>query len=285
MRGPGVRPPGPHLYTKRHTNMRSVPATMSAAQGTVALDDMMWHKAVNIISDKASRTLGPQLQSRVSAATALAMDRTKVLQTPDGHWEVYGSHGWYEINGACECKDFTEGRAPEGFCKHRIAAGIVRRASALTTEELAMLPEQFVAEDEAQADTPPTQPAQTSGAQGEEGRDAEDEQARKIPQQYVHWMHGKPHVLYAGLLDMAHERGLVTLEAGLIEVTAEWALAWARATFSDGRVFQEAADAMRTNIANALIAKHYPRMALTRAKARALRDALNIGLVSQEEVE
>jgi hypothetical protein len=152
-----------------------------------------------------------------------------------------------------------------------------------------------IAEAEAQAAKPPPRPAQTprqepptavpDRARSLAQDDADDEQARKIPKKYVHWMHGKPHVLYIGLLDMAHERGLVTLEAGLIEVTAEGALAWARATFSDGRVFQDAADATLTNIANDIIAKHYPRMALTRAKARVLRDALNIGLVSKEEVE
>ena len=36
------------------------------------------------------------------------------------------------VGRACECKDFTDGRAPEGWCRHRIAAGIMKRV----TEEL-----------------------------------------------------------------------------------------------------------------------------------------------------
>ena len=62
------------------------------------------------------------------------------------------------------------------------------------------------------------------------------------------------------------------------------ALAAATATFADGRVFREAADATPGNI-NAKVRAHMPRMALTRAKARCLRDALGIGMCSVEEVE
>jgi hypothetical protein len=36
---------------------------------------------------------------------------------------------------------------------------------------------------------------------------------------------------------------------------------------------------------NARIRPHFPRMSLTRAKARALRDALNISMVCVEELE
>jgi hypothetical protein len=86
------------------------------------------------------------------------------------------------------------------------------------------------------------------------------------------------------LLALAHARGLVHLAADFLSVTAELALAHAVATFQDGRTFEESADATPTNV-NAKVRVHYPRMALTRAKARALRDALNIALVSVEELD
>jgi hypothetical protein len=85
-------------------------------------------------------------------------------------------------------------------------------------------------------------------------------------------------------LALAHERGLVSLTAHLISVTPELALAEATATFAGGKTFQECADATPTNV-NPRIKAHFPRMALTRAKARTLRDALNISLVAVEELE
>jgi hypothetical protein len=85
-------------------------------------------------------------------------------------------------------------------------------------------------------------------------------------------------------LAMAHERGLVSLKAEFMTVTAELALASATATFADGKTFTEAADATPKNV-NRQVAPHFPRCAITRAKARALRDALNISMIAIEEVE
>ena len=82
---------------------------------------------------------------------------------------------------------------------------------------------------------------------------------------------------------MAHERGLVNLSAHFISVTEGLALAEATAEFNDGRTFMECADAMPTNV-HAKVKPHFARMALTRAKARALRDALNISMCSVEEI-
>jgi hypothetical protein len=56
------------------------------------------------------------------------------------------------------------------------------------------------------------------------------------------------------------------------------------ATFQDGRVFEESGDATPGNV-NARIKPHFARMALTRAKARALRDALNLAMVAVEELD
>jgi hypothetical protein len=83
---------------------------------------------------------------------------------------------------------------------------------------------------------------------------------------------------------MAHEQGLIELKAEFISVTDTLALAAAYAVFKDGRKFWDAADATPTNV-RAQVKAHFARMALTRAKARALRDALNISMVSLEELE
>ena len=57
----------------------------------------------------------------------------------------------------------------------------------------------------------------------------------------------------------------------------------ATATFEDGRVFTEIGDCGPQNCAP-MIAVHSCRMACTRAKGRALRDALNIGEAMVEEL-
>ncbi len=66
-------------------------------------------------------------------------------------------------------------------------------------------------------------------------------------------------------------------------VTEDLALAEATTEFKDGRTFMECADATPTNV-GAKVKAHFARMALTRAKARGLRDALNIAMCSVEEM-
>jgi hypothetical protein len=45
-----------------------------------------------------------------------------------------GTAQYVVCNGTCECKDFP--KAPSGWCKHRIAAGIAKRATALAKAKL-----------------------------------------------------------------------------------------------------------------------------------------------------
>jgi hypothetical protein len=79
------------------------------------------------------------------------------------------------------------------------------------------------------------------------------------------------------------ERGLVSLSADWTYNDAELSLAHAVATFQDGRCFEESGDATPANT-NRKVAVHFRRVALTRAKARVLRDALGVDLVAVEEL-
>jgi len=119
------------------------------------------------------------------------------------------------------------------------------------------------------------------------GQPAEGREPVPSPGALAKWIkqiHGKEFIQYAGLLALAHEQGLQELAAEFISVTPELALAAAHAFFRDGRRFWDAGEATPTNV-HEQVRAHFPRVALTRAKARCLRDALNIGLVAVEEVE
>jgi hypothetical protein len=93
---------------------------------------------------------------------------------------------------------------------------------------------------------------------------------------------GKRFVLYAGLLEAAHNEGLHEIETNLLQIPTpennEVAIVGARVTMEkDGelRTFSGIGDASPENVGKN-IKPHLIRMAETRAKARALRDAVNI---------
>ena len=104
---------------------------------------------------------------------------------------------------------------------------------------------------------------------------------------------GKQYVLYQGLLDEAHARGLRGIDTELVQVpTAEngnVALVKAvvemeAADGSEGsRTFSGIGDASPENVGRNIV-PHIIRMAETRAKARALRDAVNVGATALEEL-
>lgn len=97
---------------------------------------------------------------------------------------------------------------------------------------------------------------------------------------------GKRFVLYAGLLEEAHARGLRSIETELLQVPAaengEVAIVKAVVRTEEGK-FSGIGDASPANV-NRAIAPHLIRMAETRAKARALRDAINVGVTAFEEL-
>ena len=98
---------------------------------------------------------------------------------------------------------------------------------------------------------------------------------------------GRAFVLYAGLLDEAHQKGLKSIRTRLIQApcpeNGEATICLAEVEMEDGRVFSGIGDATPQNVSRN-IAPHAIRMAETRAKARALRDAINVATVALEEL-
>jgi hypothetical protein len=101
---------------------------------------------------------------------------------------------------------------------------------------------------------------------------------------------GKQFVLYAGLLSMAHEQGLKSIATQLVQIPNENNNRVAICTASvrlekDGvlREFHGIGDAAPNNVAPAMV-NCLIRLAETRAKARALRDAVNVGMAALEEL-
>jgi hypothetical protein len=98
--------------------------------------------------------------------------------------------------------------------------------------------------------------------------------------------HGKDYVLYAGLLDEAHQQGLSAIRTQLLQApTAEnghVAICFAEVTTEKG-TFTGIGDADPTNV-NRVMANALIRLAETRAKARALRDAVNVAMAAIEEL-
>jgi hypothetical protein len=217
--------------------------------------DAAWTSAVTRVSVLAQAKLPESLHGRIQRATALVLHGAVCFEA-DGRCQVRASDGvsYYYVNGLCGCEDAQH--APEGYCKHRIAKALYLRAGDLLRKTVTLDLDEITAEA---TRTP------------------------QVPAQYVVQIQGKPFVKYAGLLQMAHERGLVELTAHWTFNDASLSLAEAVATFQDGRHFREAGDATTDNVSKA-VAPHFRRLALTRAKARVLRDAMGIDICSVEEL-
>jgi hypothetical protein len=228
--------------------------------------DQLWIDAVATVTTKAYERM-PDTYEAIEHAYNLIL-QGKVHTLDNGTYEVAtelekGKQFWI-VGARCECPQWAE--TPKGYCTHKLAALIHLRATQLIEERLGTAPEA------PSTQTPLTEPVAAS----------EPARACPIPAEHIVTIQGQRFVRFVGLLQVAHEHGLLALSAEWTFNDAELSLAHAVATFSDGRRFEESGDASPANVTKK-VAVHFRRVALTRAKARALRDALGCDLVSVEE--
>src|SRR5215831_19150624 len=95
-----------------------------------------YREAVAEIAEKAKQTL-PDCIGRVDSAVKIVLNGDVEL-LPDGSAKVAsqsnGTTKYFIVNGECSCKDYP--KAPSNWCKHRIAAGLAKRARTLSKTKL-----------------------------------------------------------------------------------------------------------------------------------------------------
>ena len=262
-----------------------------------------WRCAIAQATEQARRRF-PHSAERVEKAYELVSAAKVVLHpknktaTVQASGDRKGGPEAYTVNGVCECPDAQ--RAPESWCKHRLAVAILRgaietmKAFGTATAPVTLAATAFVAHEEEpvvrQEQAPVVQAEVTPPVVQEPDPVLEAEvvpfraPAPTVPAQFVSSIKGKPFVQFAGLLTVATAQGLLSLTERVTHVTDTYVMAEARAEFEDGRVFMAIGDSAPDNVGKE-IQPHWRRMAGTRAKARALRDALNIAMCSVEELD
>jgi len=109
----------------------------------------------------------------------------------------------------------------------------------------------------------------------------------KLDERFIIQVDGQDFCKYAGLLDLAHQKRLSSLDVEILQYPSEQngmlAICKAKAQTATGDTYSDVGDACPANC-NSRVAKHLIRMASTRAKARCLRDMDNIGYTALEEL-
>ena len=114
-----------------------------------------------------------------------------------------------------------------------------------------------------------------------------DRSVPRLDDRFITNIKGKDFVVYAGVLDLATQKGLLKLGVDLLQFPTKEngneAICRAVAESKTGEVFADIGDASPKNCTEKIV-KHLIRMASTRAKGRALRDMCNIGIACLEEL-
>src|SRR2546426_3363789 len=161
----------------------------ASAPGFETTTRRAWRAAVAEIAERAKQTL-PECNGRVDAAVKMVLAGDVELLA-DGKAKVAsqsnGTTEYIVCNGTCECKDFP--KAPSGWCKHKIAAGIQKRVEA-----------RF-----------PSPGSSASDDHADISSDVPVETPHGIDPRHIVMIQGKPFVKFSGLLELAHQRGLQEL--------------------------------------------------------------------------
>lgn len=187
-------------------------------------------------------------------------NQLKVMQSEEGQFFVESSKGKILYNVAiaadlksCTCGDFSRGIKKDSafVCKHILA--VENSVPEETVESAKFL----------------------------------DKNTPRLKDGFLKNIKGKDFVLYAGVLDLANQSGLLKLEVELLQYPTKEngneAICRAVAEGKNGEVFSDIGDANPNNC-TPMITKHLIRMASTRAKGRCLRDMCNIGIACLEEL-
>jgi len=196
-----------------------------------------------------------EIQKRNAKAESL-----RVLQADDGTFYVESEKGkiLYKLvlddeETSCTCGDFTNNskKDPNFRCKHMLSV-----MNAIPKREV------------------------------ENARFCE-KSVPKLDDRFITNIKGKDFVVYAGVLDLATQKGLLKLGVELLQFPTKEngneAICRAVAESNTGEVFADIGDANPKNCTEKIV-KHLIRMASTRAKGRALRDMCNIGIACLEEL-
>ena len=184
---------------------------------------LTFHQALTHAEAQARRTLVPALHGRLSDAVEL-VEGGRVFQESDGTWQVDSpsTQGLtYSVNGVCNCHDAHFNKPPQGLCKHRLSVYLTRRAVQLMQPPA---PDALDATESPPAPEAVKPRESTAVPEGPHGIDA----------RHIIVIQGRPFVRFAGLLDLAHKRGLQALKVDWSFNDPELSLAHASAVFPFG---------------------------------------------------
>ncbi|RLB77906.1 MAG: hypothetical protein DRH24_15370 [Deltaproteobacteria bacterium] len=109
----------------------------------------------------------------------------------------------------------------------------------------------------------------------------------RLNDQFIITIKGSDFVKYAGLLDLAHQKGIQMIKVEPVQFPTKEnkmeAICKATLEAPNGDIFIEIGDANPVNV-NKMVVNHILRIAATRAKARCLRDYTNVGITCLEEL-
>lgn len=109
----------------------------------------------------------------------------------------------------------------------------------------------------------------------------------RLDERWITKIEGKEFVKYPGLLDLAHQHGLSSIEVDIVQMptndNGNFAVCRATVMSKIGETYTDIGDANPNNCSSK-VSKHLLRMASTRDIARALRSYTNVGMTALEEL-